>query len=61
MPLDAEPTAAGNIVVHYDTDRGARVASVVGPEAEPTQLHYVSHFATCPNANDHRKKPDRDQ
>jgi len=61
MPLDAEPSAAGNIVIRYDKARGRSLAAVVGPERFLDHLHYVSHFATCPDADNLRKKPDRDQ
>ena len=50
MPLDEQPTPAGNMVyvngiartVRYEDRRLAR----------PT---YTSHFATCPNADTHRR------
>lgn len=49
MPLDATPTADGNLVL---VNGVARI-----PEIGDDQpfLAYKSHFATCPNADEHRK------
>ena len=56
LPLDVEPVADGNLVI---------VAGVVAPyipELNATMSsgaprpRYVSHFATCPQADDWRKK-----
>lgn len=55
MPIDAEPTADGNVLLHP----GGRLAVVNGPlevlrlRAVGTALH-LSHFVTCPNAAEHR-------
>jgi hypothetical protein len=58
MPLDLEPSAAGNVVV-----RGDGVARTLGPlelAMLPTgTVRRVSHFATCPNAEQHRRPPAR--
>lgn len=52
MPVDAEPTAEGNVaLVEVDGDLHARVAAANLLE-EP---RYTSHFATCPNADAHRR------
>jgi hypothetical protein len=55
-PLDAEPTEKGNVKI-LDGD----VAEVVtGDELakmhEEGELLMISHFATCPNRVQHRKK-----
>lgn len=56
MPLDPEPVDHGNVIVL--DDRRCRV--VGGAAAEDHKREggelYVSHFATCPNANEHRKR-----
>ena len=59
MPLDRTPDPDGNVVLLDDR------AVVLSPEARdqlPTETpRYRSHFASCPNANTHRKaepKPD---
>jgi hypothetical protein len=55
MPVDAEPAPAGNLIV----DQTARpwTVRVVPPDdlliGDPPR--YLSHFATCPHANEHRK------
>jgi hypothetical protein len=52
MPIDVTPTAVGNVVLEIDGDvLRARVVKTSDPRPR-----YVSHFATCPNANTHRKE-----
>lgn len=57
MPLDADPTPAGTFVV-ADRDRDALRVSYVAPDAllidDPPR--YVSHYATCPDADRWRKR-----
>lgn len=57
MPIDGDPAPDGNVVL-----RGGK-AVVLGPEmlAElPANVpRFKSHFATCPNAAQHRKEPAR--
>lgn len=52
MILDFKPVSTGSILVRGDK------AHVVSLDAIPEEgeLRYVSHFATCPNADQHRKK-----
>lgn len=52
VPLDEEPVEAGNY--HIGLDGVARV--VKKDEPRPTPLLYISHFATCPEAQRFRKK-----
>ncbi len=64
MPVDAKAVANGNIeleaagdprdppTAHYLDKLGQR--EVDGKRRAP-MLRYVSHFATCPNAAEHRK------
>lgn len=62
MPLDADadgrPLAApdGNIMI---TDRrtgdGTPIVRYLPKAAAPTIARYVSHFATCPHAKEHRR------
>jgi hypothetical protein len=52
MPIDAEPSADGNINISNGT------AHVLGKDENlllPGIPLYKSHFATCPNAKQHRK------
>lgn len=58
MPLDAVPTPQGDFYLMQDTvggvTEGHHVKSYPGklPEDVP---RYTSHFATCPNADRHRR------
>lgn len=55
MPVDAEPSPKGNLVL--DTRSQPAHVHVLGPLDEPAEgLHrHESHFSTCPNADQHRK------
>ena len=48
MPIDQEPVLNGNL----DVKDG--VAIYV--KAEPSVARFVSHFASCPNRDQHRRK-----
>ena len=54
MPLDAEPNPTGNVVLGEDgtarvlTRKQVEGGGIVGER-------YTSHFATCPNAERHRR------
>lgn len=59
MPLDPKPTDDGNIILFPKTD--GPVAYVVGPadllgEAYAGLPRYVSHFASCPDAESFRRR-----
>ena len=63
MPCDAAkisystalpPSAKGDDVLTLVTDRGTVVQTVFDPAGD--KHGYTSHFATCPNANQHRKR-----
>jgi len=57
IPLDAEPAPAGNFIVSSDRGGGDPLAIYVGKVATPADtLRYVSHFVTCPNAKQHRRR-----
>lgn len=55
MPVDAEPAPLGNIAL-TELDDGRVHASVVAEGAVllTEQPLHLSHFATCPNADQHR-------
>jgi len=53
MPLDAEPAPDGNVVL---TRVGGQARARKGSEFGPNMPRHKSHFATCPNANQHRGK-----
>jgi hypothetical protein len=52
MPLDAEPSSDGNIQYAYGR------AIYLGTEEREASNEplYVSHFATCPQASQHRRR-----
>lgn len=58
-PLDAEPNDSGNIVLEKPADPREPIlgrwlkVSEPRPEGQP---RYLSHFATCPDAQSHRRK-----
>lgn len=51
MPVDAEPSAGGSVVLHGD---GTCTVVPLSGKPDGVSLH-KSHFATCPNAEEHRK------
>lgn len=51
-PLDLEPRPDGNVVIRNGQ---AHYLSANNP-VQPDELRYVSHFSTCPNAAEHRKR-----
>jgi hypothetical protein len=57
MPLDPDPTPDGNIIAVVEPG-GGRVAQVIGKDdlIDESVPRYKSHFATCPNADQHRKR-----
>jgi hypothetical protein len=56
MPVDAEPVDDGNVLL--DEDDGYLFATVVSPGQIPLDGSplYASHFASCPNSSQHRKR-----
>ena len=50
IPLDPEPVLNGNIVLEAE----GSIARVVPPR--PDVKRYNSHFVTCPNAAQHRRR-----
>jgi hypothetical protein len=61
MPLDVEPTETGNIGVVEWVERPSRlplpiVAYNPSTGTQATPYRYTSHFATCPQAAQWRKR-----
>lgn len=53
MPVDVKPVENGNVALTWN---GKRISAVyVAGAAHPGVLR-LSHFATCPNAKQHRKR-----
>lgn len=62
MPVDRDPVPGGNLVFVprlFDFDQAPPVVHVITDEAaiEGEPERYVSHFATCPHADEHRRTP----
>lgn len=59
IPLDPAPVAAGNLVIAGGV-LGTPQASVryltKGETPPADQARFVSHFSTCPNAAEHRRR-----
>jgi hypothetical protein len=59
MPVDAEPVDTGNILVDLAQAVGVVIPTGALPgirEDTPDEPLYQSHFATCPDASDWRRK-----
>ena len=54
-PLDPTPVEWGNIEVRDGLQTTSKYGRVV-PQGEREGKLYTSHFATCPNAGEHRKR-----
>ena len=56
IPLDEQPSPRGNVVVSEEgTALVYRDPSAIAPRYADSPK-YLSHFATCPNAEEHRKR-----
>ena len=59
MPVDAVPSWDGNIIVSECPESGTSMARVIAGRLEGEMFadepKHLSHFATCPNAKQHRK------
>lgn len=53
IPLDAEADPHGNL--RLEPNGVAAVVDLFETPAQRAQPHYRSHFATCPNADQHRR------
>lgn len=55
IPLDAEPTALGNLVIAPPWGADPPTVDHFTSDAGVARERYTSHFATCPNAKLHRR------
>lgn len=57
IPLDADPVADGNIAAHRD-ESGNLWARVLRKDEAPAENERrgLSHFTSCPNADQHRRR-----
>lgn len=58
MPVDPHPVDDGNVLIVSRPEDGDMILRVLkkGEDPPPEVSRYVSHFATCPDAERHRKK-----
>lgn len=59
MPIDAMPTKDGNVCVFECPETGTDMCRVLGKDEQATwdgDMLFTSHFATCPNAAQHRSR-----
>ena len=65
MPVDVSSDPEGNIVLYDRLDpedsKFKWFATILGPAEDKPEIVYTSHFKTCPNANQHRKKPEKEE
>jgi hypothetical protein len=55
VPVDAQVTPQGNLVLSVSASTGQVTAATFSPEAHRGRNRYVAHFATCPQAKKHRR------
>jgi hypothetical protein len=58
MPLDPEPVENGNLILRHRMSglpTALYLTHGADVELQPDEKRYVSHFATCPYAAQHRK------
>jgi len=59
MPLDAEPSSAGNFVIEHEESNDPLTRRLSNDAAATyTGPKYVAHWGTCPNRDDFRQKKD---
>lgn len=56
MPLDVDPHPDGNIVRTVTPDGSVRARVLNGDELPAQETAWRSHFVTCPNAAEHRRR-----
>ena len=59
IPIDRDPTAEGNVVLTSAQDGSNRLVATVLPPGDPridVEVTYTSHFATCPDADQFRRR-----
>jgi hypothetical protein len=57
MPVDAEPDPRGTVAIHSDGVRAAVLTKEEREDLPPDTPLYLSHFVTCPQAEQHRRGP----
>jgi len=62
MPVEVRPSASGNVVLAYDGkhwNAGVLTPGQAAGARADGQRTYLSHFASCPAAEAHRKRAQR--
>lgn len=55
-PMDAEPSDDAGWVIDGKTEQGAPVVRQLEPLIDGDKPRFHPHWATCPNADQHRKR-----
>lgn len=58
IPLDAQPAENGTFALSIPPD-GGDPGAIHAPKVAAPGPRYLSHFATCPNAAEHRRSQKR--
>lgn len=56
MPIDVTPHLIGNVVVAFRRAENLMIAETFDPKRHDGRNRYISHFTTCPQATQHRRK-----
>ena len=56
MPMDPDPSADAAWVIEGQTENGAPKIRQVDPLLDGAAPRFTPHWATCPNADQHRKR-----
>jgi hypothetical protein len=55
MPIDLEPDQLGTVVVSHNAAENLLIADKFDDSLHAGRRRFVSHFASCPAADQHRK------
>jgi hypothetical protein len=56
MPVDVTPHPIGNVVVAFRRAANLMIAETYDPNLHEKRNRYISHFTTCPQKAEWRKK-----
>ncbi len=57
MPVDAEIALGGNVYLDYSTDPPTAIyVTLENAHLEEAETRFVSHFASCPQAKEWRRR-----
>jgi hypothetical protein len=55
MPVDYKPDPSGDVVLTHRKSENKLIAQKFDSRFDAGRNRYTSHFATCPNASQHRR------